>query len=142
MILKGTYTAKWIRGEPFEGVFRFKDDLKFEKKNWDYCLKEDRRFFHEVKNEIETHTTVHLEHEKGNLHDIPPGTYDVNEGYYEPIYSIIYTYDGKILRTPDKKEVEFIMKKCRYNPNKLDYIMTGVYNFYKNSNFHRRMTRL
>ncbi len=65
-------------------------------------MKEDRRFFHEVKEEIETHTTVHLAHEKGNLHEIPPGTYDVNEGYYEPIYSIIYTYDGQSESPPHK----------------------------------------
>ena len=50
---------------------------------------------------------------------------DVGEGYYEPIYSIIYTYDGQILRTPDKQEVEFIIKKSRYNPNKLEYTMKG-----------------
>ena len=90
-------------------------------------MDEDRRFFHEIKGEIETHTTVELPHvEKLKLKPIPPGTYDVYEGYYEPIYSIIYNYDGSILRTPDKKEVEFIMSKCRYNPNKLDYVMTGV----------------
>lgn len=33
-------------------------------------------------------------------YDIPQGTYDVGEGYYEPIKSIIYTYNGEIKRTP------------------------------------------
>ena len=87
----------------------------------------DRRFYHEQLDKIETHTSVELPHvKKLRLNKIPPGTYDVEEGYYEPIYSIIYTYDGKILRTPPKKEVDFIMSKCRYNPNKLDYKITGV----------------
>lgn len=50
--------------------------------------------------------------------EIPEGTYDVGEGYYEPIKSIIYTYKGEILRTPSEQEVENIIKKCRYNPRK------------------------
>ena len=31
---------------------------------------------------------------------------DVGEGYYEPIKSIVYGYDGKILRTPSEQEVK------------------------------------
>ena len=30
--------------------------------------------------------------------------------------SIIYSYEGEILRTPSQAEVENIVKKCRYNP--------------------------
>ncbi len=30
---------------------------------------------------------------------------DVGEGYYEPIKSIIFKYDGTILRTPSESEV-------------------------------------
>lgn len=47
---------------------------------------------------------------------IPNGTYDTGDGYYEPIKSIIYTYDGEILRTPAEDEVKFIMRKCKYVP--------------------------
>lgn len=52
-------------------------------------------------------------------YQIPEGTYgtyanrnelDVGEGYYEPVKSIIYRYDGTILRTPSEKEVENILK--------------------------------
>lgn len=50
---------------------------------------------------------------------------DVGEGYYEPVKSIIYKYDGSILRTPSEQEVEFILKKCRYNP-KTDRIQSGI----------------
>ena len=49
---------------------------------------------------------------------------DVGEGYYEPIKSIIYRYDGSILRTPSEQEVENIVKKCRYNP-RLELVITG-----------------
>lgn len=31
----------------------------------------------------------------------------MGEGYYEPIMSIIYKYDGVILRTPSEEEVLF-----------------------------------
>ena len=50
---------------------------------------------------------------------------DVGEGYYEPIKSIIYRYDGSILRTPSEQEVENIMLKCRYNPRQ-SLIIYGV----------------
>lgn len=49
---------------------------------------------------------------------------DVGEGFYEPVKSIIYKYDGSILRTPSEPEVENILKKCRYNPKK-DFIIDG-----------------
>lgn len=66
------------------------------------------------------------------LIEIPEGTYgiyryiiiDVGEGYYEPVKSIIYRYDGSILRTPSEGEVENILKRCRYNPKK-DFIIDG-----------------
>ena len=47
-----------------DGNFRFEDKLDYKPDNWDYCLKEDRRMFHEVKSEIETHTSVNLPHVK------------------------------------------------------------------------------
>ena len=34
--------------------------------------------------------------------------------------SIIYTFDGKILRTPTEEEVKFIIAKCRYVPKAID----------------------
>ena len=57
--------------------------------------------------------------------EIPEGTYDVGDGYYHPIHSIIYSYDGEIKRTPSEKEVEWIVAKCRYNPRKNIPPITG-----------------
>ena len=59
-----TYSATWNRGILVDGDFNFKDNLKYKPENWDYCLKDDRRFYHEELEEIETHTTVHLPHVK------------------------------------------------------------------------------
>ena len=36
---------------------------------------------------------------------LPSTIPDVGEGYYEPVKSIIYEFNGKILRTPSEKEV-------------------------------------
>jgi hypothetical protein len=40
----------------------------------------------------------------------------VGEGYYEPVKSLIYSFDGKMLRIPLEKEVELFVQTCRYNP--------------------------
>ncbi|KAJ3215829.1 MORN repeat-containing protein 5 [Clydaea vesicula] len=43
----GQYEAEWINGIAQEGQYTFKDGLIYEAENWDYCTKEDRRFFAE-----------------------------------------------------------------------------------------------
>lgn len=40
----------------------------------------------------------------------------MGEGYYEPVKSLIYAYDGNVLRIPSEKEVEVFLQTCRYNP--------------------------
>ena len=40
----------------------------------------------------------------------------MGDGYYEPVASIVYTYEGQVSRTPNEKEVEWIIERCRYNP--------------------------
>lgn len=111
---KGKYKAKWERGKMMAGDYYYFDDLQFEAQNWDYCKENDRRFYPEHLRRIEPQAQVTREEQGPHL--IPEGTYDVGEGYYEPIMSIIYSYKGEILRTPSQAEVENIVRKCRYNP--------------------------
>mmetsp|Transcript_25323 Transcript_25323/g.22348 ORF Transcript_25323/g.22348 Transcript_25323/m.22348 type:complete len:166 (+) Transcript_25323:53-550(+) len=107
----GKYKAKWERGKMMEGDYFFHDDLKYEFEEWDYCTEDqDRRFYYERK------TGFDPKKYQSVLKEIPEGTYDVGDGYYDPIASIIYEYNGEILRTPNEKEVEWIISKCRYNP--------------------------
>ena len=55
--------------------------------------------------------------------DIPEGTYDVGDGYYDPVKRAIFDYNGNILRELEEENWEteqWIKEKCRYNPNKLE----------------------
>jgi len=38
---------------------------------------------------------------------------DVGEGYYEPVKSLIYSYEGKVLRIPSEKEVTILSSIAR-----------------------------
>ncbi|KAL4497896.1 hypothetical protein ABPG72_000651 [Tetrahymena utriculariae] len=120
----GKYKAHWEHGKMIKGDYYFQDNLKYESGQWNYCQGEDRRFYPEMLNGIKPAGATQMTKEEKAPHDIPEGTYDVGEGYYEPIKSIIYEYDGKILRTPSEAEVENILKKCRYNPRK-SLVITG-----------------
>jgi hypothetical protein len=41
------YEAEWKDGIAIKGQFTFKDGLKYEENDWDYCTLADRRFYHE-----------------------------------------------------------------------------------------------
>jgi len=76
------------------GEYFFKDNLKYEDPSqWKHCTGNDRRFYEEYLNGIKpAGKTQQTRDEKP--YPIPPGTYDTGDGYYEPIKSIIYTYEG------------------------------------------------
>lgn len=112
----GYYKAQWEEGKMVSGEYFFKDNLKYEQpEKWKHCINEDRRFYEEYLNGIKPSGATQQTRDK-QPHIIPPGTYDTGDGYYEPVKSIIYTYEGQILRTPIEAEVKFIMQKCRYVP--------------------------
>lgn len=101
------------------GEYFFKDDLQYqEPSQWKHCVGEDRRFYEEFLNGIKPSGATQQTRDK-EPYIIPPGTYDTGDGYYEPVKSIIYTYEGKIFRTPAEEEVKFIMEKCRYVPKQV-----------------------
>ena len=83
------------------GEYIFKDNLGFEKEEWKHCTGDDRRFYQEYLHGIKpSGATQQTKEDKP--HNIPTGTYDTGDGYYEPVKSIIYTYDGEIFRTPSE----------------------------------------
>jgi len=47
--------------------------------------------------------------------EIPPGCYDVGDGYYNPKEGKIYTYGGELMRQPSKDEADWITKSCTKN---------------------------
>lgn len=102
------------------GEYFFKDNLKYEEpEKWKHCINDDRRFYEEYLNGIKPSGATQQTRDM-KPHVIPQGTYDTGDGYYEPVKSIIYTYEGHILRTPVESEVKFIMEKCRYVPKQVN----------------------
>ena len=51
--------------------------------------------------------------------DIPSGTYDVGDGYYDPVNKkAIFEYDGTVKRELEQEKdetEEWIKERCRYN---------------------------
>lgn len=83
-----------------EGEYFFKDDLQYQDPHvWKHCVGEDRRFYEEYLRGIKPSGATQQTRDS-EPHNIPPGTYDTGDGYYEPVKSIIYTYPGEIFRTP------------------------------------------
>jgi hypothetical protein len=48
---------------------------------------------------------------------IPAGTYDIGDGFFDPVRRMICNYDGSFKRNMEPGEEEWIVSKCRYNPN-------------------------
>jgi hypothetical protein len=105
----------------------FFDNLKFEPESWDYCVGEDRRFNYERNNGIKPSGQTQLKNDPNGEQAIPSGTYDTGDGFFDPIRSLVFSYDAKtILRTPNAKEVDWIKRTCRYNPRETKEEITGV----------------
>jgi len=122
----GYYKGVWELGKMISGDYFFYDDLQFEKDMWDYCVGDDRRFNYERNNGIKPAGQTILTNNPDGENVIPQGTYDTGDGYYDPIRSLVYSYDSKIiLRTPSAEAVEWIRTKCRYNPREVPEPITG-----------------
>lgn len=122
----GYYEGIWEHGKKISGDYFFYDKLKFEEENWDYCTGKDRKFNYERNHGIKPsgQTQITNNHEGENA--IPPGTYDTGDGYFDPIRTLVYSYDGKkLLRTPDSDEVDWITRTCRYEPRESKVPLTG-----------------
>ena len=48
--------------------------------------------------------------------NIPEGTYDLGDGFYDPTKRIICNYNGEAMRDLGNEEEKWITEKCRYNP--------------------------
>ena len=52
--------------------------------------------------------------------NIPEGTYDIGDGYYDPTKRMILNYDGEFKRELEPGEEQWVTEKCRYNPRQFD----------------------
>ena len=108
--------AKWNRGKLEEGEYFFYDDLKFKDKNWDYCTIKDRRFYTEILKGLRPDGKTLICNDINGPKNIPEGTYDIGDGFYDPTKRIICKYDGEFKRDLEPGEEQWITEKSRYNP--------------------------
>lgn len=86
--------AKWDRGKLIEGNYFFYDNLEFEDKNWNYSTCQDRRFYTEVStNNLRPDGKTLMTNDPKGPEKIPEGTYDIGDGFYDPVKRIICKYD-------------------------------------------------
>ena len=87
-----------------KGEFYYYDSLLYQDKDWSYCTNKDRRFYTEIKQglrpEGKTLITNNID-----APQIPQGTYDLGDGYYDPVRKQIFEYNGKFMRDLEEKEV-------------------------------------
>ncbi len=102
----GRYKGKWDNGKLLDGNYEFTDGLKYEEPaKWDFCTYKDRRFYHEIIHDIKN-PEIEKFNEKLNR-NIPEGTYDTGDGFYDPEKGSIFTYENEFLRIPNEEEVKF-----------------------------------
>jgi hypothetical protein len=113
----GYLKGRWEKGKLIEKQYFYSDDLPFSENYKTYCTDGDRRFEIEMRKGINPFDETLLLNSENGLKDIPEGTYDVKNGFFDVRRNLVYSYDRKkILRKVDEKEVENIMAKYRYNP--------------------------
>ena len=107
-----------------EGKYYFYDNLEYKKEEWDYCTLQDRRFYTEIKlDQMRPEGKTLLTNDIQGVKDIPPGTYDVGDGYFDPVQKAIFEYDGTVKREleQEKDETEdWIKERCRYKPHEFE----------------------
>ena len=99
------------------GEYSFYDNLQFKDKDWNYCTIQECRLYTEdaagtLRPEGKTLFCNQMEGPK----DIPEGTYDIGDGFFDPTKRIICDYDGEFKRDLQPDEEQWITDKCRYNP--------------------------
>lgn len=120
MFIQGRYVATWNRGKLIEGKYFFYDALEFEAKNWEYSTTNDRRFYTEHSKGLRPDgKTLFVNDEKGPK-QIPAGTYNVGDGYYDPAKRIICDYNGEEKREVSVQEETWITEKCAYEARKFE----------------------
>lgn len=112
----GRYVAKWERGKLLDGKYFFYDNLEYADGSWDYCTNKDRKFYTETMKGLRPDGRTLITNDIKGVKNIPEGTYDIGDGYYDPTKRAIYEHDGQFKRDLENGEEQWIIEKCRYNP--------------------------
>ena len=108
---QGRYVAKWDRGKMIEGKYFFYDNLEYvdgKKKAaepWEYCTNNDRSFYTEIMKGLRPDGLTLITNDIKGPRRIPEGTYDIGDGYFDPIKRVICEYDQTFKRDlhPDEE---------------------------------------
>jgi len=107
-----TFEGEWEEGRYKTGQITFCDGLKFSSSNWKYCEPPDRRFKVERYYGIKPAGRTLFSDQNPPPH-IPPGMYDVGDGYYNPKNGDVRRYDGILQRRATGGECRWIQQNCR-----------------------------
>ena len=110
--------AKWNRGKLIEGNYFFYDQLEFKDEKWKYSTNKDRSFYTEILKGLRPDGKTLIVNDINGPRNIPEGSYDLGDGYYNPLKRMICKYDGTFMRELEPGEEEWIVQKCRYQPRK------------------------
>jgi hypothetical protein len=104
----GRFKGKWDNGKLITGNYEFTDGLNYEEPaKWEFCSFKDRRFYHEILNDIKNPEIENYNERLFKL--IPEGSYDTGDGYYDPDKGTVFTYENEFLRIPNEEEVNCII---------------------------------
>ncbi|XP_018336656.1 MORN repeat-containing protein 5-like [Agrilus planipennis] len=126
--------GKWVNGELKKWKFKFADGVEFSEP-WSYCEFPDRRFFIEIKGDLESTCHINLTNRQPTR-KIPIGFYDIEEGLFNAHTKCVISAvnRNKILRIPTAAEEKWIIKHCRkgwdepvgYKPELYEVWTTGT----------------
>lgn len=108
----GQFKAKWKQGHLDNGTYFYDDELKYSTEDWVYCTDADRRFWTGIQRGIALADEPQLT-DKSPPMWIPASSFDVGDGYYDPLDNNVYSYDGVLLRPASKEEATWAVRKCR-----------------------------
>ena len=114
--------AQWERGKLISGRYFFYDNLEYvdNKKSelppWEYCTNKDRSFYTEILKGLRPDGKTLITNDIRGPTRIPEGTYDIGDGYYDPVKRVICEYDSSFKRDLAPGEELWILEKCRYCP--------------------------
>lgn len=103
------------------GKYFFYDNLEYvdgkkQEQPWDYCTNKDRSFYTEILKGLRPDGLTLITNDIKGPKRIPEGTYDIGDGYYDPVKRVVCEYDTSFKRDIGPGEEIWILEKCRYNP--------------------------
>ncbi|ODM95599.1 MORN repeat-containing protein 5 [Orchesella cincta] len=116
-----TFEGEWRRGRYQSGSITFCDGLKFSGADWKYCEPPDRRFKVERYYGIKPAGMTLFSDQYPAPH-VPPGMYDVGDGFYNSKTGEVRGYDGFLLRHATETEKHWIERNCRKVHESMEHI--------------------